>query len=98
MVDKLVQSDKSHRSEEEKRRDVQGILNLILPCHATLHLAFPIHRYVLTHPHICDLTIVELSLVHRCSIHSAYLLIVMYMYSLFILYSQTIVEMMAVWR
>lgn len=45
VVDKLVQSDKSSKPEEVKRRDVQGILNLILPCHATLHMSFPIHRY-----------------------------------------------------
>ena len=47
VVDKLVQSDKSNKPEEVKRRDVQGILNLILPCHATLHISFPIHRYVI---------------------------------------------------
>lgn len=44
VVDKLVQSDKSNKPEEVKQRDVQGILNLILPCHATLHVSFPIHR------------------------------------------------------
>ena len=48
VVDKLVQTDKSNKPEEVKRRDVQGILNLILPCHATLHISFPIHRYTLT--------------------------------------------------
>lgn len=42
--DNLVANDKRRLPEADKRRDVEGILSLILPCNAVLHIAFPIHR------------------------------------------------------
>lgn len=43
--EKLIVEDKRPRmTDEQKRVEVEGILNLILPCNAVLHVAFPIHR------------------------------------------------------
>lgn len=42
--DKVVNDDKRGISDAEKREQVRGILGLILPCNAVLHIAFPIHR------------------------------------------------------
>ena len=43
--EKLIMEDKRPRiTDEQKRVEVEGILNLILPCNAVLHVAFPIHR------------------------------------------------------
>ena len=43
VCDKLVEEDKRSVPVEQKRRDVEGILRVILPCNHVLHVMFPIH-------------------------------------------------------
>lgn len=43
----LIEADKRPIPREQKAVQVEGILGLILPCNAVLHLAFPIHRFEL---------------------------------------------------
>lgn len=44
--EKLVAEDRSKKTEAEKEAKVQGLLNQIIGCNATLHVSFPIHRLI----------------------------------------------------
>ena len=46
MKDKLIAEDRSKKTQAEKEAKVQGVLNQIIGCNATLHVSFPIHRLV----------------------------------------------------
>ncbi len=42
--EKIVSEDKRKIGDDEKLAQVRGIMGLILPCNAVLHVAFPIIR------------------------------------------------------